>query len=206
MEMNNFYISPLTILDRLTRVHKNKQIQLADVVEWSAECTTEYIEDFDSFVRYDGVQIKREKNNRFYLPCLVYRILDIYTGDGRAVGYKRRAGFIELNDTTIDTVYMDYIGIPVTDEGEICIDKNHAQAVEAFIVHKLYYEDYLNQKLHPNMWQDITLRMENELLAARGSFRHWDQRRFETMTAIHGDMIPDLAKVPLFRYYNTAEK
>lgn len=206
MEMNPYYITPQTILNRLARVHKGKQIQEADVIEWAAECTTEYIEDFDSFVKYEQVLLTKETNNRFYLPCLVYRVLDVYNSSDTRIPFVKRQGYITAQDITIETIYIDYVGIPTTDNGELLIDKNHAQAVEAFIVHKLYYEDFLNNKVHPNVWQDIKLTLENELIAARGSYRHWDQSKFETISAIRGNMVPELGKVPLFKMYNTAGK
>ena len=205
MEMNPFYITPETIMNRLARVHNKKMIQIADVIEWAAECTTEYIEDFNSFVRYDDIVIEADDKGRFYLPCLVYRILDVHKSSS-PVPYKKRGGFIELDDKSITTALLDYVGIPVTDSGELLIDKNHAQAVEAFIVHNLYYQDYLTGQIHPNMWQEILMKKENELLAARSSFRHWDQRKFETMAAIRGNIVPEIAKVPLFRMYNTSGK
>lgn len=206
MEMNPFYITPETILNRLSRVHRNKKIYLADVIEWSAECTTEYLEDADSFIRYENVELNADTNKRFYLPCLVYRILDVHNSNDVRLSFRKRAGYIMLEDNTIDSIYIDYLGVPVNEQGELLIDKNHAQAIEAFILSKIYYEDFLNGKLHPNLWQDINLKLENELLAAKSSFRHWDQSKFETIQAIRGNMVPDIAKVPLFKMYNTSGK
>ena len=205
MEMNPFYITPETIMNRLSRVHKGNQLQIADVIEWAAECTTEYIEDFDSMVRYDDILLTADSRGRFYLPCLVYRILDIHSGSTR-VPFLKKQGYIVLTDSSSKTVLMNYVGIPTTDNGELLIDKNHAQAVEAFIVHQLYYEDYLNQKLHPNMWQTIQMKLENELVASKSSFRHWDQSKFDTIEAIRGNMVPELARTPLFKLYNVAGK
>jgi hypothetical protein len=201
MEFNPFYITPETIMNRLSRVHKDKIFTLPEVIEWSAECVTEYIEDYDYFVPYSDIELIPESNGRFYLPCLVYRIMDIHDGKNR-IAYEKHAGYIKPRDKSIAKMYLNYIGIPVTDEGDILIDKNHAQACEAFIIHKLYYEDYLKGRLHPNMWQDIKLTLENELLAARASYRHIDQGRLETLAAIRGNIVPRIAQVPLFQLYN----
>ncbi len=205
MYMNPFYITHKTIMNRLARVHKGKHIHEADVIEWSAECITEYIEDFDSMIRYDDVLLTAESDGRFYLPCLTYRILDVHNGASR-VPYLKKGIYIVLPESKATQIYINYIGIPVSDDGELLVDKNHAQAVEAFIVHKMYYEDYLNGKIHPNMWMDIKMTLENELLASKSSFRHWDQSKFDTIQAIRGNIVPQLASTPLFKIYNIAGK
>lgn len=206
MQDNPFYILPQTIMNRLARVHKDKVFTLQDVIEWCAECETELIEDFDYFVPYNNIELKADNDGRFFLPCLVYRIMDVHLGNSsNRVAFDKYLGFIRPRDKSIKSLYIDYIGIPVTDDGDLLIDKNHAQACEAFIVHKLYYEDFLKGRLHPNMWTDIKLTLENELLAAKSSYRHIDQGRLETLGAIRGNIVPKIARVPLYQLYNTGK-
>jgi hypothetical protein len=197
------YITPKTILNRITRIHKHKQLDIKDVIEWSAECEIEVIEDFDYFVKYYNIPLKVEKQNRVYYPCLLYRILDVKTKGGRRIpfSYDHQCIVLQANH---DEVLIDYLGIPISEKGEILVDVNHAQAVVTFIVEKLYYEDYITGKIHPNVYQDIMLKLENELLAAKGSYRKWDQSRFETLSAIRNNMIPEIARVPFYQYYSTS--
>ena len=42
--LNQYY----SILSMLTRVHHTKRFQIGDIIEWCAECETEYLQDVDN--------------------------------------------------------------------------------------------------------------------------------------------------------------
>lgn len=185
--------SYMTIYDMLSRVHKKKQINQGDIAEWAAECETEWIADIDNMIGYSGIAVKM-LGRRALIPCNVYRIVKVYTDRNNRnseINFTRTGRYINF-DKTYQQVYIDYFGIIVDEDGYPVILPGHMQAIEAFCVHKLYYEDYLNNEMDHNRWAYITEDMKNKMADAKGSIRAFTFEDLNSLNYIRYSMVPKI--------------
>lgn len=199
MVLNPFYVEVETIINRIGRKFRSKALDKNDAIEWSAECEIDYIEDFDYFAQYINWELP-VTNGRAYPPCLTYKLLDVHGGTAR-VPYKKHGPYIVV-EKSLDKVFVNFLGIPVSEEtGMPLILRGHEQAVEAFIVYNLHYEDFIKGKIHPNIYLVLLDDMNNKIEAARSTYRYLDNARLENLQAIRGNMVPVLANIELFKLY-----
>ena len=205
---NNKYITAKTSMAQLSRVHKHKMqgISYGDIIEWCAEVETDYLGDVEYMAKHQAVECKVDFKNKMALqPCNLYRTLDVcsdinmtnripYVDNGTYYFFDDTQTFAK-NDHDEYVVYVNYYGIPTDDDGFPLIKKGHAQACYAFCVKKLYEEDFYMGKLQANVWGDILQELENQLAAAKNSFRHVSRNELEKYNAIISNMIPRLGEI-----------
>ena len=193
-------INCLNILDKITRVHKHKQVNEGDIVEWVAECETDYLQDIDHMIGYIGIGLF-VRNGRAKLPCNVYRIFSVYTrrGDrGSQVRFRKVGQWLYFDQPCkFHTVYIDFAGIRVDEAGYPVVNPAHLQALEAFCVYKLYYEDFILQKISGMAWGEIKEDMINKCRETAYDFRDMTLEDFNHLHFIQYNMVPKIGGMQL---------
>lgn len=148
-------------------------------------------------------------NKRVYLPCNIYRLLDVYSALGNSdsrVPYNMIGSFISLSlDTTLTSVYIDYYGVPIDIEsGDPLIIRGHEDACFWYSMYMLYLVDILTDKISIDAKNELRMNKDNAILAAQNfSARHMDRNKMNRAMAIKYNIIPKPAQLKLIRTYNT---
>jgi hypothetical protein len=74
------------------------------------------------------------------------------------------------------------------DTGYPLIKKGHELACEAYCVYKMYYEDWLTNKIDTSRWSFIVDTMRNLVDASSNGLRHKDRKDLEKINRIHGQI------------------
>lgn len=193
---NQKYTTYLDIWNRLTTSFKHKEIQEGDVIAWCAECETEWIRDTEALTQFLKVAIP-VVDYQAPVPCNVFRILDVYSDPNNnqsTLSYYNNGSYLIFNsDMKYTTIYMNYDGITVDqDSGYPLIKKGHEQACEAFCIWKLFYEDWLNNKIDNTKWSYIDDQKNIQIDAAAASIRDYDRSRLRNIRTIMNNMIPSI--------------
>lgn len=188
----------LTIVDRISRTHRSKEINEGDILEWSSECEREHLQDVDNMIGYAGIELT-VKNRKALIPCNVYRILSVYSKRGdisSKVPFRKVGLWLHFNSTyTSSKVYIDFYGIRLDSDGLPVIPEEHLYAVENFCIEKMYYEDFLLQKLSSDRYQVIYEKMVNSLRDARTSMRNMTLDDLNSLHFIQYNMIPKIGSM-----------
>lgn len=191
---NAKYTTFKEILARVTSVIKTKEINPADVLEWAVECETEWIQDFPALVPYYKAKLPvRDKMAR--VPPYCARILDVYTDPDNQkshVQYYNNGAYLVLNsEYDKKDVYVNFMGIAIDEETNTpMIKKGHEEACVQHVLVKLFYEDFLTGKLHPNTYLEMKDERNLQVRAAQADFSNYDRRTLMEIAAINMNMIP----------------
>ena len=201
MENNSKYTTHHEIMFRVGQYIKNKQINESDFVEWCFKVESEILGKEQWAWEFQQFEMT-VKNKRIFLPCNIYRILDIYTHphhEGSRINATQIGTFATVNLPEDSKVYMDYLGIPIDLEtAEPLILKGHEMACEAWCVFMMHYSDILNDKLSIDAKNRITATKDNEILAAQSySSRQRTRNDLNKRMAIQYNMIPKPAMIRL---------
>lgn len=182
------------IYTRVSSVIKGKFINPADVLNWAVECEVEWIMDFPAFIPYYEVRLDvRDKQAR--VPAYCQRILDVYKNpddQSSHVKYYHQGVYINLNsDYELDYIYINFIGIPIDPETDTpLIRRGHEEACVQHILCKLYYEDYLNGKISPQIYAREESKRDLYVRAAQSDISAFSRRELMEIAAINLNMIP----------------
>lgn len=168
----------------ISRNHKGLQFELDDIGQWCGECIEE-MGVFESLVKETDVPVKMS-NGLGALPCNVYRVLHVKTGDC-IPDYLIDAPYIRIKGFN-GTVKVDYLGIPLDEEGYPKIDASARQACYWYCYKKLRTDDYYNGKIHPNAWADIEKNEIFYMTQAKGSMRNMTRDDMNGLSAIMHNM------------------
>ncbi len=216
---NQKYTTHKEVAHRLALEITSKPIYEYQVVEWSQELETDILGEYSHFVQILEQTIQIDTvTKKALMPANVYRILDIYTDpDNRNSVLRPQNLGTHLqfdSDTNNTSAYIDYLGMPFynnenddSDEmnGFPLIFKDHVLACVAYCRWKLFYEDYLLGKIHPQAWQDINMRKEAEIIAAlSNSSRNETIRDKEDIQIIRANLVPNYGRrAQIKRLYGT---
>jgi hypothetical protein len=184
-----------TIVDRITRIHRNKPINEGDIIEWVSECETDYIQDVENMIGYSGLRLE-VKNKRALLPCNVYRILKVYTdrkdrtSDVNYIHVKRWINLPGNYDK--DYIYLDYYGLRIDENGLPEVAEGHLPALVAFCIHYMYYEDWIAGKIDGSRWQFIYEDMVNKVRDVANGFRNINLEDLNSLHYIQFNMVPKI--------------
>jgi len=203
------WVTPETIAAKIARNFKNLEFDIYDVVEWCAECEIN-IGDFEGFMRYNDVEIE-VKNRKALLPCNVYRLLDVRSGncDNCSVyNYENHGSFLRFqhnsftNSFTQNTsppangelkLVIDYIGMPIDPEtGFPLIKEGHEEAAYWYCLTKLLLEDWLNGKIDNSRWEFINRMYGDYVQKAKSSFRFVSRDDMERFAMAAANLVPKL--------------
>lgn len=200
---NSLYVSPDVIHADLKRIFKNKTIELNDIIEWCARVETLHLAEVDKMFNYDEEEFTVE-NGMIQLPCHLHRLLDVYTNPNSSTSIITNIGNngqylygFSDNIEDGDTIYLNYVGIAVTEEGIPLVMKTHEEAVGWYCRCRLFEEDMLNGEISPQVWTMWDQKFTNSCSAAKQSMRHMKRSDFDNLTKIRGAMITRLGVTTL---------
>ena len=204
---NNKYFSAGKIHHRLSQRHKNKMsgYSYGDIVGMCAEVEIEILGNHVQFEPFEKVELT-VIDGKALTPCNIYRILDVFTSDntrifnyhydGDKISFSEESNYVPSNNSK---VYINYYGIPLDDEGYPMFLKGHEQALYWGCLVRMYEEDYAEGKIHPNTYNDFTIRYESHLNAAESNFRHTSKNDIKEWKAVIFNAIQKPNRIPLFK-------
>jgi hypothetical protein len=194
------YVSHHVIHADIARVYKSKSIDINDIMEWCAQVDTRYITDVDKMVLYLQVPLTVDTDNhQALLPCNVFRILDVYDDDDEIVSFYNNGTYIILPEDYVDeSVYINYVGTAIADNGEPLIIKGHENACETFCKLRLFEEDMTLGRFPAQIWIMWDNQFSGQCSASMNDFRHFSREYFNKLNVIQGNMIPKIGQLPLY--------
>jgi len=202
--MNQKYFSAEKIYARLAKQHKKKMAEytLGDIVGMCAEIEIEVIGDSYEYERIENYEME-VIDGKALLPCNIYRILDVMSNNTRIFDFHNNGIFLSFSENANivpsngSIVTMNYMGIPLCpDTGYPLFLRGHEQALYWGCLFRIYEEDGISGNMNYNSWNDIQLRYETQLSAAKGGFRHMDRNSMKQFTAIVTNAIQKANKLP----------
>jgi hypothetical protein len=206
MMNNNKYFSAEKIFARLSRNQKQKMLNysIGDIIEWCAEIEIEVIGDAPQFEKFEDVELTVIDGTAL-LPCNIYRIKDIFLSTGKRImgvhndGDKLIFSENEYYPATGEKIYINYLGIPLDKKGYPVMLKGHEQALYWGCVVRMYEEDYSTGNIHPNVYNDFTIRYESALNAAGSGMRHRSKNELKDYMAVILNAIQKPNRLPLYK-------
>lgn len=202
MEYNNLYVTHKVILAALARVHKKKNWQEAEIMEWCQECLNQIVMDVETMVKYVeiGLSVPRTgpEKNMVYTPCNVFRLLDVYDASGNRIDYSYSGSHIVLPSTnTLSTIYINYIGTPINENGIPLIPKSQIMACETYCKVKGFEEDVAYGLFNAQIWNLWDQKVSNMILAGKNDWRFKDRHQIDRLNIIHGNLVPVIGSIKL---------
>ena len=196
------YISHKAIAADITRVYKNKPVDLNDILEWCSQVETRYNIDVDKMVLYIkvGLNVDQETSPpQALMPCNVFRLLDVYSAAEEYINYYNNGAYLILPaDYKSDHVYINFVGTALSDEGEPLIIKGHENACETFCKIRLFEEDVAYGRFNMQLWAMWKEEFSGQVAASKSDMRHFDRQHFNKLNIIRGNMIPKIGGLVLF--------
>lgn len=190
-EQNSKYTTYLDIYARLTRIIKHKHINPADILDWCSECETEWIGSFASLVPYLDVELE-VKDYSARIPPYCVRILDVYNSQDKHVDYYSNGAYIVLkSDYKEKNIFINFMGLAMDAERGIpYILKGHEEACLRHCIVNIYYEDFLNGKIHPTAYGEMKEERNLQVQAAIQDYSQMDRKELMEITAVRTNMMP----------------
>lgn len=186
MSQNNLYTDHLDIMTRLASYITQKNVQEADIMEWCQQAEVEHIQDLSAMWKYLNVKLK-VINGTAQVPCNIFRILDVFSqqdNPNSRVSYGGNRGFIFLPEYKGEYIYMNFIGTPINDDGMPMIARGHESACETYCLTRMFAEDYIYQKIHPNIYQGWMQQFTGQMVSIKQSMRRFDRDRMNTINCM----------------------
>ena len=199
---NNKYSSYRVVHSELNRIYKHKPFDINDVQEWCAQVETRYTDNADTLVHFLQICLTVE-NGMALTPCNITRILDIYSdpdNENSVVNASDNGVYLIMPvDYSLDYVYINYVGCPINEEGEILILKGHEEVCKTYCKINHFEEDVTNRKFDANIWAMWDTKFSNQVKNARYDvFRNWTRDKFNQLNVIHGNMVPKIGGLVLY--------
>lgn len=194
--MNAKYTTLEEIYARVTSLVKSKSINPADVVDWAIQCETEWIENYNSYVRYLKAKFV-VSDYMVRIPPYKVRVLDVFEDPDKnssRVQYYDNGSYLVLSSTyKKDHVYVNFIGLAIDEEtGLPMIHKGSEEACVAHVIHNLFYEDYLNNNIDQGRYNTIAQTRDLQVRAAKSSFAQYDRQELREVLAISLNLTPHI--------------
>lgn len=198
---NHLYISPDVIYADLSRIYKNKSIEYYDIVEWCARVETLHLADIDKMFYFEGDEFE-VKDGMVLLPYNMFRLLDVYTDPKNSNSIINKIGnngsvLYGFNMPDGKKIYLNYIGIPITDTGIPLIIKSHEEACGFFCRCRLFEEDMANGNFNANLWMMWDSKFSNAVTAAKQNYRAFKRSDINNLHKIKGMMIKRIGNTTL---------
>ena len=193
---NQKYTNHRLIMNRVSRAVSQMgidgMVNEDDIIEWAAECETDYIADYNYFVRFRQVPL-RVSNCLAKLPCNVARIEDVFLPSGN-IDYHNDGAYLRFPQGFQGTiVYVNYLGIPVDSDGNPLILRGHEQAVVTFCILQLITPLHLAGKLkNPAIYAEYTDKLNYQCHASKNGYRHKDRADVNRDVIVWGNLIPKI--------------
>lgn len=200
--LNAKYTTHLEIMNRVSRVIKNKELNPADFVEWCQQVETELIMDRDGFyfiIEHELEVSKIGSQWQCVLPANVFVVKDVYSSSNNPDS--------RMNPTNTGThlifekkprkVLINYYGMPFQEEEPYypLILKGHEMACEAYCKVQLFEEDFLMGNMQSQAFGMLQANMNNELIAATvDNERHKTVDDQDKIQIIRSNLIPNYGR------------
>jgi hypothetical protein len=178
---------------------------MSDVIEWCAQVETRHIKDIESMIDYYGIGQVIE-HGMIKIPCNVFRILDIYDESDNQLFVSNNGHYLhdimDLNGNALsdgDTVYINYVGIPVDEKGIPLIAAGHEIACETFCKLSMFEEDALFQRVNQNMYFSWKNEFPLQCKAARNTFQKQTRNDIEYASMPMQNMIQKIGDLPIIQ-------
>jgi len=204
---NQKYFSGEKIFARLSRNYKTKMLShsIGDIIEWCAEIEVEVLGHAIQFVKFQDVELT-VIDGKALLPCNIYRLTDIFLHSGKRLmsvhndGDKLSFGEDGYVPADGEKIYINFMGIPLDEKGYPMFLKGHEQALYWGCVVRMFEEDYAMQRIHPNIYNDITIRYESALNASGTGMRHHSKNDLKNYMAVILNAIQKPNRMPLYKF------
>jgi hypothetical protein len=181
---------------------KASEISVVEVMRWCGELTTTILKSPTGYVMNNKVRMgfgpnKEVRDSRVPAPRFIYKLEGVYDENKRLVkDYSYQGGYIYFpKNLTPQIVYIDYLSVPVDDNGFPLIKRGYEQAAYAYCVYKMFEED--SSSIPPRVaqwkWIEITQTKDWEIEAA---MRSWEDINNNDIEEVHRYMVaPEYAHV-----------
>ena len=141
-----------------------------------------------------------------FLPCNVFRVLDVYKDSHRMLEYKTNGAYMydfshnghkeKLREG--EPIYINYRGTNIdADTGEILIVKGHEEACKTFCKIQMFEEDAALGSFDKNMWLLWKTEFANQSQAAKYNYQHKSRLKIDNLNKIRGNMIVQIGGLVL---------
>lgn len=173
-------------MNGIASVHKNKELHHDDIEEWCAQALKN-IGEPAYFYNYVDALLK-VTDGVAVLPCSLYRLQHVKPGNNSSgVIYYRKTGNVlrfdkhhvtniysaspDPNQTGVDYVKIDFIGIPMNADGSIDIPDALYELCYWYCLSKLYEEDVITGKINMGQYQVIEAKLTSFTISSTQSMR-----------------------------------
>jgi hypothetical protein len=199
---NNKYVSYRVIHAELNRVWKERPFDINDVQEWCSIVESRFTDNADTLCKFLQIPLAVE-SGKALTPCGITRILDVYSDpdDETSVVNATDNGVYLIMPAGYDQdyVFINYVGVPVNEDGEIMILKTHEEACKTYCKMCHFEEAAFTGRFNYNMWQGWDMKFSGQIRNSRYDvFRNWPREKYNELNAIHGNMIPKIGNLVLY--------
>ena len=96
------------------------------------------------------------------------------------------------------SIYINYYGLPIDEDGKPLIVKGHEKACEYYCLKQLYEEDFLTGFMDGQRWGYILQEYEDGLIKAKTGMKNLSRNDIEEMVRIQYNMIQNVVNVPQY--------
>lgn len=183
------YTSVKEIAAKISRNYKSLDYNLYDVVEWCGECE-KHIGEYKYFLEYEKVKIPVE-NCIAVLPCNIIRLINVTGAGCKELNYYRDANLLKFSSDKFD-IFIDYLGMPVDEEGFPLIMLGHEEACYYYCLKRLMEPDFIMGKMNIASWQYIMGQYEIYVTKAKNSAQHLSKRDMDKINMIKYNVIKNV--------------
>lgn len=194
---NSKFVSTGFIYSYLSRTYKSSNFSKADIAEWCGDYVSN-ICDIDSLVIYEEDEFTIT-NGMIQLPCFLSRLMNVYYDKSNSHTIMEHLGnngsylygFPEILKEG-DKVYLDYAGLPITEDGEILIPKQYELACRKYCMIQLKEEDVIEGTFPLQLHQLWKQELSGMTIAAKQKVKNMNSSDFAQLLRIRGNMINKL--------------
>ena len=195
--MNNKFFSAKEVYAKIVSTYKRKssEITILNVMRWCSELMTEILRDPVGHIQNTKVQIGYGQNyivqdNRVPVPFNIIKLQAVYDQEMRLVeDYSYQGETIYFRpENKPQKVYIDYLSIPVDEDGFPLIKRGYEAAAYAYCVYKMYEEDASMIPPRIAQWRWIQIQ-ENKDWEIEAAARSWDDIDDSMVMLIHNIII-----------------
>lgn len=206
---NSRFVSHKVILSRLNRVYRNNQFNEGDVMEWCAEAEREHLANVDTMILYLEMPFEvippaaNGLQPSILLPCNIYRILDVFSDANNKKSFVENYNegsylYLPVNYDK-QYIFLNFVGLPIDENGDVLIVKGHEQACETFCKIKNFEEAAMTGKFDIRLWLEFEQKFSGQIANSKYSVMRTMQRSdYNKLLIIRGNMVPKIGRISLY--------
>jgi len=196
----SIFTDPIEVYNKVVKMFIGEPINKDDVFEWCIDAETNYIQDGDLLAKFEKAPVTIDSTtNLGYLPCNIIRIIEVYDGSENDVEYQLTASnHIKINGTH-DTVYINYLGLYVDENGVPRIRSGHVNALTTFCAMKIIEPKVLMLKMPIGMLDRYEQKFSNQVIAVKQSAQYKDKLHYDRVNIIRFNMLKKVGQQRLFK-------